>query len=37
MTTAESSITQNANNISSKVSKDNIISEINQSAESVTI
>lgn len=37
MSTAESSITQNATNISLKVSKDSVISEINQSAESVTI
>jgi hypothetical protein len=35
--TAESSITQNATNINLKVSKDGVISSINQSAESVTI
>ena len=35
--TAESSITQNANNISTKVSKGEIISEINQSAEEAKI
>lgn len=37
VTTAESSITQNANNISLSVKKDGVISAINQSAESVTI
>lgn len=37
LTTAESSISQNADNIALKVSKDGIISAINQSAESVTI
>ena len=37
VSTAESSIQQNADNISSKVSKDGLISEINQSAESVKI
>lgn len=37
LTTAESSITQNANNISLKVSKDGVISSINQSAEVITI
>jgi phage-related protein len=37
ITTAESSITQNAQNIESKVSKDGVISSINQSAESVKI
>lgn len=37
VTTAESNITQNANNIALKVSKDGVISSINQSAESVTI
>lgn len=37
MTSAESSITQNANNIQSKVSQDGVISAINQSAESILI
>lgn len=37
MTSAESSITQNAENINLKVSKDGVISSINQSAESVKI
>lgn len=37
MTTAESSITQNADNINLKVSKDSVISEINQSPEEITI
>ena len=37
MTSAESSITQNANNIALKVNKDGVISEINQSPESITI
>ena len=37
VTSAESSIKLNANNIESKVSKGNIISSINQSAESITI
>ena len=37
VTSAESSITQNANQIATKVSKDGVISSINQSAESVTI
>ena len=37
MTTAESSIKQNAEQIELKVSKDGIISSINQSAEQVTI
>lgn len=37
MSSAESSITQNANNINLKVSKDSVISEINQSSESITI
>lgn len=37
MTSAESSITQNAENINLKVSKDDVISSINQSAESVKI
>ena len=37
VTTAESSITQNAQNIELKVSKDGVISSINQSAESVKI
>lgn len=37
VSSAESSITQNADNIALKVSKDGIISAINQSAESVTI
>lgn len=37
VSTAESNITQNANNIELKVSKDGVISAINQTAESVTI
>ena len=37
MTSAESSITQNANNITTKVSKDGVISSINQSAETIKI
>lgn len=37
MSAAESSITQNADNIELKVSKDGVISSINQSSESVTI
>lgn len=37
LTTAESSIIQNADNINLKVSKNNVISEINQSAEGVKI
>lgn len=37
MTSAESSITQNADNINLKVSKDSVISEINASPESITI
>lgn len=37
ITSAESSITQNADNINLKVSKDSVISEINQSSESITI
>lgn len=37
LSSAESSISQNASNISLKVSKDSVISEINQSAESVKI
>ena len=37
VTAAESSITQNANSINQKVAKDEVISEINQSAESVKI
>lgn len=37
VSTAESSITQQATEIESKVSKDGVISTINQSAESVTI
>ena len=37
MTAAESSITQNADNINLKVSKDSVISEINQSPEEITI
>ena len=37
MSAAESSITQNANNINLKVSKNSIISEINQSPEAITI
>lgn len=37
MTSAESSITQNAENINLKVSKDGVISSINQSAESIKI
>ena len=37
VTTAESSITQNAQNIELKVSKDGVISSINQSAETVKI
>jgi len=37
MTTAESAITQNADNINLKVSKDSVISEINQSPETIKI
>lgn len=37
VSSAESSITQNAEKIESKVSKDGVVSAINQSAESVTI
>ena len=37
MTAAESSISQNADNIELKVSKDGVISSINQSSESITI
>ena len=37
MTAAESSISQNADNIELKVSKDGVISSINQSPESITI
>lgn len=37
VTTAESNITQNANNITTKVSKDGVISSINQSAETIKI
>ena len=37
MTSAESSISQNASNIALKVSKDGVISSINQSAETVKI
>lgn len=37
ITSAESSITQNADNIALKVNKDGVISAINQSAEKITI
>jgi len=37
MTSAESSITQNANNIALKVSQDGVISSINQSPETIKI
>lgn len=37
MSTAESSITQNADNIALKVDKNGVISSINQSSESITI
>ena len=37
MTSAESAITQNADNINSKVSANGVISAINQSSESITI